>query len=210
MTERLTPRSALLIAAAFLFLTALGWFFLISPKRAESARLESRIDETRGAIGRLRAEQAAAGKEAKLTDLFRLTKAMPSKVDVPGILLELNRLAGDSGASFTSVTPLVPVPQASYTALPAQVVFEGTFFQLTGLLQRLRTRVSLKGGVLSVRGRLYTIDAIDLSEGESKFPHLKATLTLGAFLYNGGPGAAAAVAPATSSGGQPVAAGPTR
>lgn len=210
MSERLSPRAAaLVIAGGLLFVAAVAYLFLVSPKRTEAARLQGEIETTQATVDRLRSEGPSRAADLKLTDLVRLAKAMPKQTDMPGILLELNRIAVGTGASFTSITPLPAVLASGYSVVPMQVVFEGSFGQLTAVLERLRTRVDLKRGTLRVRGRLYTIDAVDLAEGTNKFPQLKATMTLGAFLYSGAP-APAPLATTSSSGDQPVAAGATR
>ncbi len=208
-TQPSSRTTALLVGVALLVLAAAGYFFLISPKRSESARLQGEIETTRAAVERLRTEQAASGEAVELAPLFRLTKAMPDHTDMAEIVLELDRIAGGTGVRFTSINPQVPVAKTGYSAVPIQVAFEGDFDELTRFLQRLRTQVDVKRGTLRARGRLYTVDTVDLSEGERKFPSLRATLTLGAFLYGGGAPPLPAPAETGAGGGQAVATGAT-
>ena len=187
MKAKLSPRARRALAAALVLLVALvGYLALISPRRSEAAKLERQIDETQQAIVRASAASRGPGAQAvKAADLFRLAKAMPSRPDMPGLLLELNRIAAEAGLTFESFTPQEPASRTGYQAVPLEVVFEGSFHELSELLYRLRSGVTVADGELHATGRLFAVDRLDFTEGEANFPQIRATLAVNAFVFGG-------------------------
>ena len=116
---------------------------------------------------------------------------------MPGIMLDLDRVARDSKLTFESIAPGAPVLATGYTAQPVTVVVEGSFFDVTKFVHRVRTLVSVQRGNLVVSGRLFAIDELQIAEGTKLFPQVKATLTLAAFVNGGAP----PVPPTTDSTG---------
>ena len=198
------PAQLALVVVALVAVAALGYLTLIAPKRAtasdvasETAAVEAKIAEYRAATP---AQQAVVA--ARAAEVFRLAKAMPETTDMPGVMLELGEVAADTGIVFDSITPGGPTAGTGYQALPITVVFRGHFYSLQDFLYRLRTLVAVRDGRLSARGRLFSVDTVTISEDdEDMFPHVKAELTITAFVYSAGaPAAAGAVAaPADSS-----------
>ena len=79
------------------------------PEEAESAALKER-DRRAAARGSRDALAATPPhnddtQPIAVADIFRLAKAMPSTPDMPGILLELSRIAEETGIEFQSITP---------------------------------------------------------------------------------------------------------
>jgi hypothetical protein len=189
---------ALVVAAA-------GWFLLVSPKRAKAAELTAQIEATEAQIMEARAAQLKAEEvqPIKVADLFRLTKAMPSDIDMSGVLLELNRIATETGISFESIAPGATTTVGTFRVQPTELVFVGNFYTLSDFLFRLRTLVGVQRGKLHATGRLFSVDRLTFAEGDKGFPQIKAVLTVSAYLYGSGPtaGAAppAATTPATTS-----------
>jgi type IV pilus assembly protein PilO len=200
---RLSPPVQLGIAVAVVVLIAVaGWFLVVSPKKSTASDLEVQI-----ADAQLRLTQARVAANRKpappveTSDLFRLAKAMPDQVDMSGILLELNRVASDTGIEFESISPGAPAPVGAYEVVPVTVLFEGNFYSLSDFLFRLRNLVSMRNGALDADGRLFNVDTVTFGESENRFPSIRATLQLNAFVFGTATAAAAAppAAPATTT-----------
>jgi Tfp pilus assembly protein PilO len=193
------PKVAIGAAVAGGLLLALaGWALLVSPARSKSADLQTQIEQTQADITTRRAAIARKPTievDVRSSDLFRLTKAVPGRTDMPGIVLELNRLAGGTGVTFNSITPSAVVPAQGYNVQPLSVVVNGRFSEVNSFLNRLRKQVTVRKGRLDAGGRLFAVDNVDVAEsGESKFPNVQATITLDAFVYAGGVQAGAGAA----------------
>ena len=186
MKRKLDTRTlGVLIGVALLVVAAGGYFLLVSPKKSAAGKLETEIASV---SAELVAAQAAVTSQddtqpIAVADIFRLAKAMPSKPDMPGILLELARIADETGIRFTSIAPQTSTTAGVYQVVPIAVVFQGSFYALSDLLFRLRTLVSVRHGELQARGRLFAVESVSFSESESGFPNLTASLTLNAYVY---------------------------
>ena len=111
MKRKLTPRVLLAAVAGGVLVYALVfWFVLVSPKRAEAASLKEDVAALQATVAAARLAATPRSNEdtrpIAVADIFRLAKAMPSAPDMPGILLELSRIAEETGVEFQSVTPL--------------------------------------------------------------------------------------------------------
>jgi type IV pilus assembly protein PilO len=126
-----------------------------------------------------------------VSDLFRLAKAMPDTTDMSGILLELNRVAGEAGIEFNSISPGGASVQGAYQVIPVSLAFEGNFYSLSDFLYRLRSLVQVRDGDLTANGRLFTVDTITFAEGVGSFPNIQASLMVNAFVFGTTPAAAA-------------------
>ena len=191
----LTP----VLGLGLVIVLVVAFVVVVQPKRAESARLDAEIAEleTKVALGSRPAPKKPPVK-IDVADIFRLAKAMPDGDDMPGIILELNSIASSAGVRFVAIQPAAPTASGSYRALPINLTFEGSYYDLTDFLYRLRNLVTVKDGVLDATGRLYTLDAIDMHESKEKgFPQIEAVVTISAYAF--GPGSAAA----TSTTGAP-------
>jgi Tfp pilus assembly protein PilO len=193
-----------LIVVGVLAYAAAGYFFIVSPQRAKAAELKKQIQQTEDQVQqyKLLSQQAATTPPIRVADLFRLEKAMPNEVDMAGIVLELSRIAGDSGITFESITPQGVVAAPGYQVLPVALVFDGNYFELSDFLYRLRSLVRVRTGRLASSGRLFIVDAISFAESEKSFPRIQAALVVNAYVYGDAPvpGAAPpAAAPATTT-----------
>ena len=183
------------VAAGLLAFAAFGWFVLVSPQRARSAELAEEIAATRQQLVDARRAKTTQPPATRVDDLFRLTKAMPDDPDMPGLLLELSRVAADTGITFDSISPSEPAVSTAYRTPPLSLVFRGNFYELSDFLYRLRSLVAMRDGRLDVDGRLYTVDAIDFTESQEE-RDLQATITANAYIYGVGAAPAATTAPA--------------
>jgi Tfp pilus assembly protein PilO len=162
-----------------------GYFLLVSPQKGKAADLKRETDTTQQQIDQYRAltAQAQATPPIRVAELFRLTKAMPDSVDMAGVILELSRVARESGIQFDSITPQGATPVSGYSTVPLSVDFEGNFYELSDFLFRLRNLVRVHAGTLDAQGRLFVVDALTFSESTKAFPQIKASLTVHTFVY---------------------------
>jgi len=200
------------VLGALLVLAAVASYFLmISPQRSKAAELQKEADATRAEVTRVRqlAVQVQNTEPIRVADLFRMTKAMPSEVDMPGMILQLNRIARETGIRFDSITPQAAAEANGAETVPINLVFQGNYFELADFLFRVRSLVSVRGGTLDATGRLFVVNSVSFSEGEKKFPQIAATLTVAAYVYGSSASAAAAAAPpATAPPASPPPANP--
>lgn len=85
------------------------WFLLLAPKREEAAtaadevaKQEQRRDNARAALSQ--ASTARTGFRNDYTQIVRLGKAIPAQVDMPSLLVQLDRAAQGTGIRFTAIT----------------------------------------------------------------------------------------------------------
>jgi hypothetical protein len=184
--RKLSPRALyVLVALGLLVYTAGFWFMLVAPKRALAGELEAELAETELAISTARAAATAPPdtQPIAVADIFRLAKAMPAVPDMAGILLELARIADETGIEFQSISPQASEVEGDYQVVPIALTFDGNFYELSDLLFRLRTLVGVRHGVLEATGRLFSIETIDFAESADGFPEIAATLTVNAYVY---------------------------
>lgn len=130
----LTPRDrkiALILAP--LVLIGAFWFLVLAPKRAESAELkqslvleEQKRDEAKAQADLL--ENARQSYAKDYATVVRLGKAIPSSVDMPSLLVQLEQAAKGTSIQFSKVlsgsradapAPPPPPPAASAGGAPA-------------------------------------------------------------------------------------------
>lgn len=208
MKLKLTSRVlyAAVIGGLVLYAVAF-WFLAVAPKRAkatdvaaEAAQLEITVASAR------RAATAPPDSEPiAVADIFRLAKAMPAVPDMPGVLLELARIADETGIEFQSISPQSSTVSGDYQIVPISLVFDGNFYEVSDLLFRLRTLVAVRHGRLDATGRLFSVETINFDESEKGFPNLSARLTVLAYVY--GTEAPASSLPAAEEPAPPPAAG---
>ncbi|MGH2981871.1 MAG: type 4a pilus biogenesis protein PilO [Solirubrobacterales bacterium] len=127
-------RTILLIVPVVAALVAF-WFMALSPKRDEVGKLDSQISTLRSEVQSQ--EQAAtaglAAREQFPRDYHRLVvmgKAVPVDDQTASLLVQINKIAGDTGVSFRAINlsqgggaatapAPAPAPPADATAVPA-------------------------------------------------------------------------------------------
>jgi type IV pilus assembly protein PilO len=184
------PPAALIgvIVGAILVVALAGWFLLVRPQGAKVADLKRQATDVEQRIQAYHQQVAAARSAPKIevADVYRLAKAMPSKTDMPDLMLELSQLARDTGIRFDSISPQAAVAVGSYQVLPITVTFNGNFYNLSDFLYRLRSLVSVHAGRLDATGRLFAVDTLTFNESPLRFPQIQATLVIDAFVYGAG------------------------
>jgi Tfp pilus assembly protein PilO len=200
--------------AGSLLLFVAAWFLVVSPQRSKANELATQVAASQDELSQRRtaAAQPAVAVTVKPSDLYRLTKALPNDTDMPSILLDIDRTARRNHLSFTSLTPAQQIPGTSYISQPVSVIVQGRFSALSSFLGDLRRLVTVRGGRLDARGRLYSISQVDITAPDgAKFPVVKATVTLNAYRFNATPPAppSSPSTPTDSSSSGTVAAGAT-
>lgn len=185
MNAKPSAVAVICVVAGLIVYGLAGYFLLVSPQRSTSAKLKHETTVTQQQIDqyRLLSAQAHAAPPIRVAELFRLTKAMPDSVDMAGVLLELSRVARESGITFDSITPQGAAPVSGYSSIPITLEFDGNYYELSDFLFRLRNLVRVQAGHLDAMGRLFVVDAISFSESTNSFPQIKASLTVHAFVY---------------------------
>src|SRR5262245_1368174 len=187
MTARLSSLSRAaqlaLVGTTLLLVTVVGWVALVAPKRAtaddmkqQTAAVQAQIDRNRSS-GFVRALPAV-----RSASVFSIAKAMPDKVGMPDVILELNQLATESGISFDEITPGTPAPDSAFDVEPLTMQFTGNYYNLSDFLLRLRNLVRVENGKLLARGRMYAVSNLMFAEAAQKFPVVTATMTVNAFV----------------------------
>jgi Tfp pilus assembly protein PilO len=187
--QSLSTRGLLVVAGiAVLLYAAAVWFLFVSPKRSDASAAEAKVV---AAELRLAEAQAAGSRPreaaAPVVDVFRLAKAMPSSAEQPGLVLEISRLAEQSGVKLRSLVPKEPVAGVGGPSLiPVTVTVGGSYKQIMRFLARTRALVSVRNGKIYARGRLLAVQSVSLAESATEsFPALDATIEVDAYVYDG-------------------------
>lgn len=171
-----------------------GLLIAVLPQRSKAHSLDAEIAQTQAKLASLRS-QAHRGPVIKAAQLFQLARAMPDSTDMPGLIVDLSRAAADSKVSLLSVGPQAAVAQTDgASGLPLQIHIMGSWNAIANFLHALRSNVRVNGGgKLSVDGRLFTVDSVELApnapatgaSGDTSGPkgELTASLSVNAFSY---------------------------
>ena len=189
--ESLSPRTLKIAAiGAVVLYAAVVWLLIVSPKRGEAA--EARADVAAAEIRLAEARAATTTRPggtggAPVADVFRLVKAMPASADQASLVLELSKLAQASGVTLRVIAPQEPlVGLGAPTLIPISVTVGGSYFKISRFVQRTQALVSVRNGKIEVRGRLFTVQSLELGEAQTaRFPALDATIVLHAYVYDG-------------------------
>jgi Tfp pilus assembly protein PilO len=186
----LSPRAqGAVVAGVLLVVVLLGYLVVISPKRSTASDLKKQTAAVQKQIDQNRSTAFTKALPAvRAASIFKLTQAMPSQLDTPDVILQLNQLAEDSGLSFDKIQPgganstAGTVTTDPFAAEPIQVQFTGNFYNLLAFLQRLRNLVRVENGNLFTAGRLFDVSDVTFAAGSKGFPQIQATLTVNAFV----------------------------
>ena len=196
MTARLASLSKsaqiAVVAAALLLVVVVGYFALISPKRSTASTLKQ---QTAAVQAQIAANRSTAFTQAlpavRSANVFRLAMAMPTQLQTPDVILQLNSLAQASGLSFDQIQPGSVTSSAStvgavttdpFATEPISVKFSGSFYNLLAFLQRMRNLVRVENGRLYTAGRLFDVTNVEFTEGTKGWPQVAANLTINAFV----------------------------
>jgi|1186.fasta_scaffold09001_2 hypothetical protein len=118
--------------------------------------------------------------------------------------------AGSANGSATPATTasttlakapgLVPIGSTGVSALPFTLSFDGSFFGLAGLFNRLEHFVSVRNDKVSASGRLLRIETLQITPGAKGWPSMKADIGAASYVIDPVTAPAAPAAGATSTG----------
>jgi Tfp pilus assembly protein PilO len=189
----------------------LGHMFVVSPQGASAAKIQQQIDDVQTQVYGSRAllKSGQHPPTIQVADLFRLSRAMPDREDMPGIMLTLSQVAQASGIKFDLIEPVYgeapAVTTGSYEVRRVHLNFHGDFYGLSDFLYRVRSLVAVHDGKLLADGRLFDVDTLTFSADPGHFPKIFAELYVQAYVYTakapaaGSPGAAPSTTPDTTS-----------
>jgi hypothetical protein len=186
---RNSKRGQIGLAVALVLVIGLGgWFLLVKPKKSHAQDLSVQITTAESELATRKQELSKpyAAVQVKAADLYRLTRALPDHADMPGIMLQLERLARGNKVTLEGVVPNALVANAGLDEQPLSVKVQGRYTNVSkfvGALQRL-TRVKNKR--LDSTGRLYVVKSVRLGEATGVgFPFVSADLGVSAYAFTG-------------------------
>ena len=96
---------------------------------------------------------------------------MPDRAEMADVILELNRIATDTGIRFESIDAVARDRRARATrCCRSRSSFEGNFYNLSDFLFRLRNLVAVRDGELNASGRLFNVQSISFGSGDGLLP----------------------------------------
>lgn len=157
--DNLTKREQTLIGIAILSFVLLGafWYFMHSPKAKTLAALELRVDSleamnqqartdiARGSVDSLRVAVARDREALKV-----MTRLVPTRNEVPGLLEDVSTAARRVGLDLASVEPMPVIPGDDFDTHRYKISVIGGYHELgrflsnVGSLQRIVAPVALE------------------------------------------------------------------
>ena len=112
-------------------LIAAYWFLILSPKREAAAEVTTRLEQAQSEQADAEAQAASlsgakSGFASDYTTVVRLGKAVPSVVDMPSLIVQLDRAARGTDIDFDKIATgerqaaPAPAPEANAGKAPAQ------------------------------------------------------------------------------------------
>jgi Tfp pilus assembly protein PilO len=213
------------------------YFFVLSPKRDEVAKLDTDIATQEAAIEQARLtlagyEEAKKSYKQNYATLARLGKAVPADDDVRSLMVQLESTAIRSGVDFQSIEMssslgsteegttdasglasapgAIPVAGGVLSAMPFSFTFNGSYFDLTTFFARLEHFVSLSNAKLDSTGRLLRLESISIAPSSAGFPDMQAEINAASYMVPPVEGVAGAADPAPSANTTQSMTGATR
>lgn len=199
---------------AVLVVVIVGWMFFVSPQRSKADRVGAQVDAAHAEL--LSDEQliAAAKRQNTLGSAKAAERALPDQPKVSAILRELTGFAVQSRTELDNITPGTPLQVGNAQALPITLSFKGRYFGLQKLLKLMRQNAGVSGNKIVAKGRLYTVDSIAFTGGQSTTSNgqagtgstadIQAAITLNAFVYKAAPPVVATTDPTTATAAAPT------
>ena len=196
-------------------IVALLWFAVLAPKRQEATDLAAQVTQAEqarsDAVARAASgDTAKAGYQRDYATVARLGKAVPTQPDMPSLVYQLEKAARDAKVDLRALSVQTPTDAAAAPAArtspglsptPFTFTIEGSYFAVRRMLAALGRFARVKRKVVSVSGRLLTLETIKISPGRKLLPQIKADISAKAYVAPMPPapgGAATAAAPLTT------------
>jgi hypothetical protein len=222
-----------LIAIVVIAVIAGGWVLVVSPKRDEAKKVETKVASAQSELTSAEstlsdARSAQAQYATSYAAIVNMGKAVPASQEVASLVyqleeasnardVEFNSIVSGSGGSSASSGSTAPAAATSgFTQMPFTFVFDGDFFALERLFRQLTSFTTHHGANgLQVSGRLLTIQGVKLTPEAAAKGHtakLTGTVTATAYVLPAGqsltagatPGAPAGTPASTSSSSSPT------
>jgi type II secretory pathway pseudopilin PulG len=223
--DRLVILVVLVVAAL-----AGSWLLVIQPKRDQAGKLGGQVHAAQTQLDTARAQvaQGEAARNAfasNYTQLVRLGEAVPADDNVPSLIFQLQGAAKGTSVDFRSLqlnpgagggtaTSSQTGSQTSSAQLPPGATFgpagfpgeqftftfRGNFFHLADFFDRVQRFVVANNNHISVRGRLMTLNSINLGPGSGGFPQIAATVSATTFMVPASEGLLNGATPAGPTG----------
>jgi hypothetical protein len=124
----LTDRDRKIVIALLpLLLIGIYWFLILSPKRKEATKLATQVTKAQqardAAVSQANSlEQAKANFASEYSEMVSLGKAIPTQVDMPSLIVQLDSAAHGTGIQFGNISVgarVAAAPAAATTSAPA-------------------------------------------------------------------------------------------
>jgi len=195
---------------------AAAWLLVIQPKRSELSNVQHQVSTAQSQLAT--AQSQLAGAEAARSQfrksyatLVRLGEAVPTDDNVGSLIYQLQAAANSAHIDFQSLAlsspggggsaggaqlpPGATVGPGGLPVEPFTFTFRGSFFNLADYFARLGRFVTNSAGGLQVRGRLLTLNSIQLASGSTGFPNINASVSATAYLLPQSQGLTAGATP---------------
>ncbi|MDH3725215.1 MAG: hypothetical protein OER93_05670 [Thermoleophilia bacterium] len=162
-----------------LLVAALGYFFLLKPLNAETADAKDETAQLEQQLVSLDAQlKALKGQQNAVPEFYRLSKAAPVNVDVPGANLELLTLADKAGVVVAAFQTSDAKERDGFTAPTFKVTVNGQLDEVYAYMKALRDLVVVRSNRVTARGNLYRVEDFDIHPIDTSTTNLEAALTL--------------------------------
>lgn len=178
------------MVVAVVVVVVAAWLLAVSPEKDKAKKLAAQVasaqTQLQAAEGELaNAQSAQTQYAAAYASIVRLGKAVPASQEVPSLMYQLAQASNTKKVEFASIVAgangstgssssssssssttaaAAAVTPAGFTQMPFTFVFNGTFFDLERLLNRVdEFTVRTTSGSLHVSGRLLTIQSVKLA-----------------------------------------------
>jgi len=174
-----TVKTSLGLVAVAILVLAVGYFFLVKPVNAEASAASDETAELQAQLTSLQAQfKALQGKQNAVPEFYRLSKAAPLNVDVPGVNLELLTLADKAGVSVEAFQTSEVEEREGFSAPTFTVTYSGDFKEVTSYIKELRNLVVVRSNRVRARGNLYRFDDIDITKPDPLLDTLEVVMAV--------------------------------
>ncbi|MGD0454270.1 MAG: type 4a pilus biogenesis protein PilO [Solirubrobacteraceae bacterium] len=182
------------IVIAVVAVLGVAWMLVVSPERQKASELASKVTAAQtqlasaeGSVSSARAAQSQYA--AAYASLVSLGKAVPPSDEVPALIDQLTQASNQKKVDFSTISPGASTSAsasagasasgsaasgtatAGFAQLPFSFTFQGTYFDLEHLFNKLTEFATLNtSGKLEVSGRLLTISSVSLAPAGGSEP----------------------------------------
>lgn len=201
----MTRRDRLVIViVAVVAAIAASWILVVSPKRDQASKLGTKVASEQQQLDTAQAQlaqNAAASRQysSNYAALVRLGEAVPTGDDIPSLIIQLQGAADGARVDFQSLqnstagaaTASAPAPASGTASTGASgasrasgasgeqlaFTFSGSYFQLSNFFNKVQHFVTSNGNGVLVRGRLISLNSVNLAPAAGGFPQITAQIT---------------------------------